>query len=89
MPEGVVDSFERAARNLSGGTAGAARERTSFMLRWAVIFFVIAIIAAIFGFGGIAGAATDIAKILFFVFLVIFLLSLVFGLLKGKAPPAV
>ncbi|HZH01252.1 MAG TPA: DUF1328 domain-containing protein, partial [Flavisolibacter sp.] len=40
------------------------------MLRWTVIFLVVAIIAAIFGFGGIASGAASIAKILFFIFLV-------------------
>ena len=39
------------------------------MLYYAVVFFIIAIIAGLFGFGGIAGAATGIAQILFFVFL--------------------
>lgn len=47
------------------------------MLRWALIFFVIAIIAAVFGFGGIAGTAAGIAKIIFFVFLILFVLGLV------------
>jgi len=41
------------------------------MLKWAAIFFVIAIVAAVFGFGGIAAGATEIAKILFFIFLVV------------------
>ena len=49
------------------------------MLRYAVIFFVIALIAAVFGFGGIAGATTEIARILFVVFIVLFLVSLIFG----------
>jgi uncharacterized membrane protein YtjA (UPF0391 family) len=49
------------------------------MLRWTVIFLVVAIIAAIFGFGGIAAGAAGIAKILFFIFLVLFVLSLIFG----------
>lgn len=49
------------------------------MLRWSISFFIIAIIAAVFGFGGIAGAAVDISKILFFVFIVLFVISLVFG----------
>lgn len=61
-------------------------QKETHMLRWAVIFFIIAIIAAVFGFGNIAGAATDIAKILFFVFLVIFLISLVMHLMGGKGP---
>lgn len=52
------------------------------MLRWALAFFVIAIIAAIFGFGGIAVAAAGIAKILFFLFLVLFLVALLSGLMR-------
>ena len=54
------------------------------MLRWAATFFVIAIIAAIFGFGGIAGGAVEIAKVLFYIFIVVFLISLVFGLINKK-----
>lgn len=50
------------------------------MLYWALVFFVVALIAAFLGFGTIAGAAAGIAKILFFVFLVLFVLSLIFGL---------
>ncbi|MFB9327523.1 MULTISPECIES: DUF1328 domain-containing protein [Paenibacillus] len=49
------------------------------MLRWAAIFFIIAVVAAIFGFGGIVDAATGIAKILFFVFLILFIVSLFTG----------
>lgn len=49
------------------------------MLRWAVIFFIIAIIAGIFGFGGISEGAADIAKVLFFIFLIGLVLVLVFG----------
>jgi uncharacterized membrane protein YtjA (UPF0391 family) len=49
------------------------------MLRWTLIFLVVAIIAAIFGFGGIAAGAASIAKILFYIFLVLFVLSLVAG----------
>jgi uncharacterized membrane protein YtjA (UPF0391 family) len=52
------------------------------MLRWALAFFVIAIIAAIFGFAGIAVAAAGIAKLLFFVFLVLFLVTLLGGLVR-------
>lgn len=47
------------------------------MLRWTVSFIIIAFIAGILGFGGIAGAAAGIAKISFFVFLGLFVLSLV------------
>ena len=49
------------------------------MLRWTVIFLVVAIKAAIFGFGGIAAGAAGIAKVLFFIFLVLFIISLVAG----------
>ena len=49
------------------------------MLHWAAVFFVIAIVAAIFGFGGIAASATGVAKILFFAFLIIAIISLVAG----------
>lgn len=49
------------------------------MLGWALTFLVIALIAAALGFGGVAGAATGIAKILFFVFLVAFAISLIAG----------
>jgi uncharacterized membrane protein YtjA (UPF0391 family) len=52
------------------------------MLRWALAFFIIALIAAIFGFGGIALAAAGIAKILFFIFLVLFLVALLSGLMR-------
>ena len=52
------------------------------MLYYAALFFVIALIAALFGFGGIAAGAVEIAKILFFVFLVLFVVSLVAGMLK-------
>jgi uncharacterized membrane protein YtjA (UPF0391 family) len=52
------------------------------MLRWALAFFVIALIAAVFGFLGIASAAVGVAKLLFFIFLVLFLVSLLGGLLR-------
>jgi uncharacterized membrane protein YtjA (UPF0391 family) len=50
-----------------------------YMLRWSIIFFVIAIIAAIFGFGGIAEGAASIAKVLFFIFLALFIIAILFG----------
>ncbi len=49
------------------------------MLKWAAIFFVISIIAAIFGFGGISEGSAEIAKVLFFIFIVLFVLTLIFG----------
>jgi uncharacterized membrane protein YtjA (UPF0391 family) len=59
------------------------------MLMWALIFLVVAVIAALFGFTGIAVAATNIAKILFFIFIVLFVLALLFGYFWAPvtAPP--
>jgi len=54
------------------------------MLRWAVIFFIISIIAAVFGFGGIATAAAGIAKLLFYLFLAIAVVVLIAALLAGR-----
>jgi uncharacterized membrane protein YtjA (UPF0391 family) len=50
------------------------------MLRWALAFFIVALLAAVFGFGGIAAASAGIAKFLFFVFVVLFAISLIMGL---------
>jgi len=56
--------------------------RRAAMLHYALVFLVVALIAAALGFGGLAGAAAGIAKILFFVFLVLFVASLLFGGLR-------
>jgi uncharacterized membrane protein YtjA (UPF0391 family) len=50
------------------------------LLKWALIFFLISIVAAVFGFGGIAAASADIARVLFFIFAVIFVVLLIAGL---------
>ena len=52
------------------------------MLYYAAVFLVVALIAALFGFGGIAVGAIEIAKILFFIFLLQFVVSLVVGLMR-------
>ena len=54
------------------------------MLHYAVVFFVIALIAALFGFGGIAAGAVGIAKILFFVFIILAIATFLFGSLRGR-----
>ncbi len=56
------------------------------MLYWAVVCLVIAIIAAIFGCGGIAGSAVWLAKVLFFIFIILFIISLIFGR-RTPTPP--
>ncbi len=55
---------------------------TMSLLGWALVFLVIAIIAAVFGFGAVASAATGIAKVLFFVFIAVFVIMLLFGLFR-------
>lgn len=59
------------------------------MLYWAAVFFIIAVLAAIFGFAGISVAAAGIAKVLFYIFLVLFLISLIGGMARGPHPPQV
>jgi uncharacterized membrane protein YtjA (UPF0391 family) len=54
------------------------------MLYWAIVFLIIALVAAVFGFGGIASAAVGIAKFLFFIFVVVFIVLLVMGLLRRR-----
>jgi uncharacterized membrane protein YtjA (UPF0391 family) len=57
------------------------------MLSWALTCLVIAIIAAILGFGRIPGTAAGMAQILFCIFIAIFVISLIFGLLRGRGGP--
>ena len=54
------------------------------MLHYAVVFFVIALVAALFGFGGIAASAVGIGKVLFFVFAVMAVASFLFGLSRRR-----
>ncbi|MCC6681393.1 MAG: DUF1328 domain-containing protein [Phycisphaeraceae bacterium] len=60
------------------------------MLWWALIFFIVALVAAAFGFGGIATGAATIAQILFFIFILLFLISLIMGAVQrsshGRVP---
>jgi uncharacterized membrane protein YtjA (UPF0391 family) len=57
------------------------------MLRWALVFLVIALIAAMFGFGLVASMSYDAAKVLFFVFIVLAVLSFLAGFIRRGAPP--
>jgi uncharacterized membrane protein YtjA (UPF0391 family) len=62
-----------------------SRTREGFvMLRWALIFLVLGLVAAALGFGGIAGASIGIAKFLFFLFIAIFVIMLVLGLTVAR-----
>ena len=55
------------------------------MLRWALIFLIISMIAALFGFTAVAGAAAEIARVLFYIFVTIFLVTLVLGLMAAES----
>jgi uncharacterized membrane protein YtjA (UPF0391 family) len=77
-PESWFDAvFENISRS-------SQKEET--MLGWAVTFLIIALISAVLGFGGIAGLSLEIAKIIFFVAIVLFAIAAVFGLLRGRRP---
>ena len=56
------------------------------MLGWAVTFLIVALIAAVLGFGGIAGVAIEAAKLVFFVAIILFAIAAVFGVVRGRTP---
>ena len=64
---------------------GEGEQRRHAMLRLALFFLIVSIIAAVFGFTGISAAAAGIAKVLFFVFIIAFVVLLVLGLVLGSA----
>ena len=57
------------------------------MLQWAFTFLVLALIAGLLGFGGIALMSADIARLLFFIFIILFAIAVVANALRGKSPP--
>jgi uncharacterized membrane protein YtjA (UPF0391 family) len=73
------------AAKAPGAVVAAFLCQGDLMLYWAVVFLIIALVAAVFGFGGIAVAAAGIAKFLFFLFVVIFLIMLVLGLMGRRS----
>ncbi len=52
------------------------------MLHWAVVFLIVAIVAGVLGFGGVAGTAMEGAKILFYIAIILLVISLLFGLVR-------
>lgn len=54
------------------------------MLSWAIAFLVIALIAAVLGFGGIAGTAMSIAQLIFYVAIVLFVIAVIGGVFAGR-----
>ena len=57
------------------------------MLGWALTFLIVALIAGVLGFGGVAIVSVEIAKIIFFIAIVLFLISAVFGFMRGRSAP--
>ena len=80
---GLARNRFRAAAVVTTGATGTTLE--SIMLKWALIFFIISLVAGFLGFSGVSAAAAGIAKILFGIFVAIFLILLVLGLLAGEA----
>jgi len=56
------------------------------MLGWAITFLIVALVAAVLGFGGIADFAVDIARIIFVVAIILFVISAVVALIRGRSP---
>ena len=78
-----LNGITLARKHYEGHSESAPTRRKENMLRYALIFLVIAIIAGILGFGGIAAASAGIAKLLFVVFLVLFVIGLIMHLARG------
>jgi uncharacterized membrane protein YtjA (UPF0391 family) len=81
----VRDSMTRLARGRSRIRSFKPELEEYPMLKWALIFFLISIVAGVFGFTGIAAGAASIAKILFFLFLLVAIAIIVFAIIAGKA----
>jgi uncharacterized membrane protein YtjA (UPF0391 family) len=58
------------------------------MLGWAITFLIVALVAAVLGFGGIAAFAVDAARIIFFIAIILFVISAVVALMRGRSPTA-
>ncbi|WP_409019640.1 DUF1328 domain-containing protein [Brevundimonas vesicularis] len=56
------------------------------MLRWAIIFFIVALVAAVLGFGNISGLSFEIAKFIAIIAIILFVISLVMGGMRGRGP---
>src|SRR5690349_19190769 len=102
---GVLESLARArdrgavpvqaAPSRGEGVEGTDACRAPFsgrrmqMLGWALVFLVVALIAGLLGFTGLAVASAGIAQILFYIFVVLFVVSSLIYLIRGRAPPTV
>jgi uncharacterized membrane protein YtjA (UPF0391 family) len=78
----AAEPVPASGRYRVNGAAAAHRlmERIVTLLKWALIFFLVSIVAGVLGFTGISAASADVARFLFYVFVVIFLVLLILGL---------
>jgi uncharacterized membrane protein YtjA (UPF0391 family) len=90
-PRGLPGTFVPIPGYFSNQGAAVTRRcetgvgiRDRVMIGWVVTFLIVALIAGILGFGGVAGASIEIAKIIFFIAVVLFLVSAVVGLARGR-----
>jgi uncharacterized membrane protein YtjA (UPF0391 family) len=70
-----------------GLSSGKTTKRRCVMLHWALAFLLLALVAGFLGFGGIALVSIEVARLLFGVFLILFLLAAVVHVMHGRAPP--
>ena len=82
-----TDTRVSGCRNQPPADDPLPRQEERSMLSWALLFLVLGLVAAVFGFTGIAAASAGIAKIIFFVFLVLLVISLVAHAVRGRRPP--
>jgi uncharacterized membrane protein YtjA (UPF0391 family) len=78
FPERIV------LQSFRNGLFSRIEEEVRVMLSWVVTFLIIALIAGVLGFGGLAGASIEIAKTIFFIAVILFLVSAVVGLARGR-----
>jgi uncharacterized membrane protein YtjA (UPF0391 family) len=81
----IANPFKRSGTFSRLLRLSQANAKDDVMLKWALIFFVISIIAGFFGFSGVSAATATIARVLFGIALVIFLIFLVLALMAGQA----
>jgi uncharacterized membrane protein YtjA (UPF0391 family) len=72
-------------RDAAAAIESATANRGRIMLSWVVTFLIVALIAGVLGFTGIAGASVEIAKAIFFIAVILFLISAVVGLVRGRS----
>jgi uncharacterized membrane protein YtjA (UPF0391 family) len=80
----LFEQAERALLQSEPVQTEADFKEDRIMLGWVVTFLIIALVAGVLGFGGIAGASIEIAKIIFFIAVILFLVSAVVGVTRGR-----